>query len=178
MLLRLHDRPSGQPFRDRVDERDLSSFIGDDDGIANARQRRLEFFASANVSHDLGSADDFAFAVLQGRDGERYVDPSPILRETYCVEVIDALTAPQLLQEVLLLLVELGWDDRQDGLTDDLGLGVPEEAFRGLIPGGDPAVDPLADDRIVGVPISLQIRSPDPPGGSLTTGSAREGGWR
>src|SRR6185437_8993247 len=114
------------------------------------KQAPLELFAPANVPHDLRGAHDFAFVILQGRDGERHLDPSPILREPYCVEVIDALTAPQLLQEALLLLVELGRDDRQDGFTDDLALGVPEESFRGRIPRGNPAVDALADDGIVG----------------------------
>jgi hypothetical protein len=64
--------------------------------------------------------------------------------------VIDAFVAPQLRENPLLFLVQLGRDDAGDRLADHLARFVAEQALGGGVPRGDHAVDGLADDRVVG----------------------------
>jgi hypothetical protein len=65
-------------------------------------------------------------------------------------EVIDLLTARQLLQDLALLVEALGRDDDRNRLADRLRHGVAEDTLCGCIPRRDDASHRLAHDRVIG----------------------------
>ena len=54
---------------------------------------RLATLALGNVAGDFRRADDFAFRILDRRNGQRNIDPASVLAHTNGFIVLDALTA-------------------------------------------------------------------------------------
>ena len=73
-----------------------------------------------------------------------------ILGHTNGLEVVDALTPPDLREHLVFLRPSLGRNDQRDVLTDRL-LGRPAEQSLGRrVPRADDAVERFADDDVVG----------------------------
>src|SRR5262249_57386184 len=93
-----------------------------------------------DVASDLGRADNTAFAITNGGDGQRNVDPPAVLPNSNRFIVIDALATPQPSKDLGLLVDALGWDEQGNGLADHLLHGVAEDALGPLVPGHHDAV--------------------------------------
>lgn len=64
--------------------------------------------------------------------------------------MLEALSTPELGEDLLLLVVQFRRNDPRDRLADHLLWRVAEDAGRPGVPRGDPPLQGLADDRIVG----------------------------
>ena len=104
----------------------------------------------ADVTRHLGSADDTARGISDRRDGDRHVEESTILGNSYGLEVIDTLTSPDAREHPILFGSPIGGNDQRD-VSSDRFLGRPSKnSLRRRIPGRDDAVEGLADDDVVG----------------------------
>ncbi len=68
---------------------------------------RLAALALGNVADDFRRADDFAFRVLDGRNGQRNIDRASMLARTNCLIVLDALTTSDTFENRGLLLMPI-----------------------------------------------------------------------
>jgi hypothetical protein len=103
-----------------------------------------------DVACDLGRANDAAFRILDRGHGERDVDSGAVLATSDGLKVINPLASSDARQDFAFLAPQLGRDQQRDRLADHLGRRIAEDAFGAFIPGGDDAVEVLADDGIVG----------------------------
>ena len=60
-----------------------------------------------------------------------------VLAPAFGLEMLDALTAPDAVENVDLLVQAFGWNEYRDRLADDLGFGVPKQSLRSLVPARD-----------------------------------------
>ncbi len=74
----------------------------------------------------------------------------PVLPLPDRLEVRDRLAGPDARQDHVFFGLPIGGNDHADRLADGFGGGVAEHAFGRAVPGGDDAVQILADDGIVG----------------------------
>ena len=113
----------------------------------------LEFLfdpsAIRDVPGDLRRADDRARGVADRRDGQRDRDERAVLAPANGVEVVDALAAPDVRQDHVLFAKAIGRDQHGDRLTDRPRRPCTEQLFCAAVPGGDDAVEILADDGVV-----------------------------
>ena len=110
----------------------------------------LEPLALGDVARDLGGADDRPELVAQWRHGERDIDHAPVLGHPDGLVMVDHLAPAQPRQDLALLVMQLGRDDAGDRLADHLVRRIAENAGRTGVPRGDPALQRLADDGVVG----------------------------
>ena len=103
-----------------------------------------------DVAGDLGRSHHLSRAVVERRDRDREVDPAAVLGDPHRLEMVDPLAAAELREDLVLLGVKLGRDEAQDRRADHLIGPVAEDPGRAGIPRGDPALEVLADDRVVG----------------------------
>ncbi len=135
--------------RDRLHgaERVLDAVL---DLVEQKLARLLGALAVRDVACDLGGADDLAFHVADRRNGQRDVHIAAVLALAHRLVVVDAVAAPDALQDAGLLVQPLRRDQDDDGPADDLLRPVPEQPLCARVPAGDHAVQVLADDRVVG----------------------------
>ena len=143
-LHRVADRR--QPVPQLVSQ-DREELVLDPVGLAEHLARA---FLERDVARDLRGADHAAAAIVDRRDRERDVDAPAVLREPHGLEVTDALARAQPRQDHLLLARALRRNDHEDRLADRLVGGIAEQPLGALVPGEDPTVQRLADDRVVG----------------------------
>jgi hypothetical protein len=105
--------------------------------------------AIRDITGDLRGADDASGRVLDGPDGERDADCSPVLCHAGRLEMVDDLAALDPGKNLRFLASALLGDDAHDGLADHLGRRVAEHPLGGRVPRGDDPVQRLADDCIV-----------------------------
>ena len=89
----------------------------------------------------------------RSRTGEmvtEIVDARAVLAQALDIEMVDALAAAQAAEDVALLVAQLRRHDQVDRLADRLFRGPSEQPLRALVPGGDDAVERLADDGVFG----------------------------
>ena len=104
----------------------------------------------ADIAANLGSADHFCRLIAQWRNGERDVDPPPILGDADRLIVLDALAAPKPSEDVLLFPVQFRRDNPGDRLPYHFVGLVSENCGRTGIPRRDDAIQGLADDGVIG----------------------------
>jgi hypothetical protein len=105
--------------------------------------------ALRDIACDLRGSDDRSIGGPDWRYRERDGDAPAVLGDANGVEVIDALAAPQLIQDLLLFGVELGRYDDRDRFANHLARLIAEDACGAAVPREDAAFERLADDRIV-----------------------------
>ena len=110
----------------------------------------LEPLALGDVARHLGGADDRPEPVAQWRYGERDIDHAPVLGHPDGLVMVDHLAPAQPRQDLALLVMQLGRDEAGDRLADHLVRRIAENAGRTGVPRGDPALQRLADDGVVG----------------------------
>src|ERR1700751_5035280 len=71
---------------------------------------RLAPFVLSYVASDFRCADDFASSVSDRRNGQRNVNQTPMLSLPNGFKVLDALAAPDSLNDTFFLLLVIGWD--------------------------------------------------------------------
>src|SRR5262249_24167005 len=106
------------------------------------QQGSLLFQASslADVACHLRGADDTAQGIFDRRHGDRHVEESTILGDSYGLEVIDALTSPDARQHPILFCSPIVGNDQRD-VSSDRFLGRPAKgSLRRSIPGRNDAV--------------------------------------
>src|SRR5215475_1011856 len=109
---------------------------------------RLSISASWRASWSCLS--NTARGISDRRDGDRHVEESTILGNSYGLEVIDTLTSPDAREHPILFGSPIGGNDQRD-VSSDRFLGRPSKgSLRRWIPGCDDAVAGLADDDVVG----------------------------
>jgi hypothetical protein len=122
-------------------------------GIPRDRQEPLPFLlrslAIADVPGDLGGADDGAVLRLDRRDRQRHRHERAVSAAADGLVVFDPFAASDAGQDLVFLLLPVVGDDATNGLADHLRFRKAEHPLGGRIPGGDDAVQILADDGIV-----------------------------
>ena len=103
-----------------------------------------------DVVRDFRRADDAPARVLDRRDGERHVDECAVLPPPHGFVRGDHLAAFHPPEDLGFLVFALGRNEDRDRLPDHLRRGVAEHPLRAFVPGGDDALERLADDRVVG----------------------------
>src|SRR5262249_40850951 len=76
-------------------------------------------------------------------------DPPAVLGNPYGLIMTDALATTQPRDDLNLFVMQFGRDEAHDRLADHLARPVAEDVGRTGIPRGDPAIEGLADDRVV-----------------------------
>ena len=78
---------------------------------------RLVTLALGNVAGDFRRADDFAFRILDRRNGQRNIDRLPSLRYSNGFIVLDALAAPDTFENLGLLVMPVRRNQNRDRLA-------------------------------------------------------------
>src|SRR5271155_1885710 len=112
---------------------------------------RLAPFLLSYVASDFRCADDSSLSISDRRNGQGNINQLPILALPNGFIVFDALAAPDSLQDRLLLVLAIGWDQNRNRLADDFLRKVAENALRAAVPTRDGAIEVLADDGVVAV---------------------------
>src|SRR6516165_3399681 len=150
---RIHDRIQGR-FIDVLDGLSAIKAIGEAIQrhllVGASRDNRLSALARCDVAGDFRGADDSATFVAHRGNGERYVDQTAVLAAPNGLVVLNALAAPDTLQDLRFFAFEMMRDDRGDRFTDHFFRGISEQMLGARIPADDGALEILADDRIVG----------------------------
>ena len=100
-------------------------------------QQPLQFFgalALRDVAGNLRRPDDCAPFVVKRRNGEGYVEPAAVFRNTNRFVVLDALASSEPRKNLPLLLVQFRRNDARDRLSDHLARIKAEHAVRAGIP--------------------------------------------
>ena len=122
-------------------------------GALFPRQERLAFRlnspALGDVARDLRGADDVPRGTLDGRDGQRDVDPPTILCPPHRLEMVDDFAPADAGEHAVLLRAAVVRDDEHDVTADRFRGGVAEDPLCSRIPRHDDPVERLAHDRIV-----------------------------
>ena len=143
-----------EPFGLRVDENDVFVAVDDDNGIGSGFKEITEPVLGAlvcpDVARDRRSADDRAFAVANGRLGERDRDEAPVLFHAAAFVILDPLSLSNPLQDRRVLIPVILGDEGGERLPHDLLRGVPVESLRGPIPARHDVIEVAADDCVVG----------------------------
>ena len=87
--------------------------------------------------------------IANRRDRQRDRDQRAVLAPPNRVEVLDAFAAANAPEHHVLFGKAIRRDQHRDRLPDGLVGGVAEQLLGAAIPGGDDAVEILADDRVV-----------------------------
>src|ERR1700722_8671811 len=103
----------------------------------------------AEVAGDLGDADDSAFVVTNRRDGQHHGDERALLALAFRFDVIDPLALVDAFEDRDFFSDAVRWNDQGDGMADDFGGRITEHALGGVVPGGDDAVEVLANNSVV-----------------------------
>src|SRR5580700_318796 len=107
-------------------------------------------FARGDVAGNLRGADDGAVRVPDRRDAERNRNAAAVFALPDGLVVIEAVAAPDALDDPRLLVLQLLRNQDGDRLADDVFGGVAEQALGGAVPADDDAVEVLADDGVAG----------------------------
>jgi hypothetical protein len=119
------------------------------DAAAALAQLFLGLLTLRDVPCDLGRADDLALRVPDRRYRDRDRDPPPVLGDAGGLEMVDALSRADPLDDPGFLVVQFRRDDRGDVLADDLRGQVAENPGGTAVPRLDDAVQGLADDGVI-----------------------------
>ncbi len=104
----------------------------------------------ADVTRDLGSADDVPRTVPDRRDRDRQVQPPAVLGQAHGLEWQDGLAVEDVGEDVHLFFAPIRRNEHLHRLAENLFRGVSEQVAGSPVPRRDPAVERLADDRVVG----------------------------
>jgi hypothetical protein len=149
-------RVAEHAFRRRIPRRDRAvQVLGDDrivgrldDGDEPATGRG-GLRAVRDVTGDFRRADHPARIIVNRRDGQRDRNQRPVLALADGVEVRDPFARSNAPEDHVLLGLPIGRNDHANRLADRFRCGVAKHAFSRTIPGGDDAVQVLADDRVI-----------------------------
>src|SRR3954451_12920074 len=117
------------------------------DLLSQGPQRPIDF---GDVASGLGSADDFARGRPDRGDAQRNLDAVAVLVHARRFVLMDPLALADPVEDAADLGAPLLRDDEVDMPPDGLFRGIAEQALCGPVPGGDNAIERLADDGIVG----------------------------
>ncbi len=106
--------------------------------------------ALGDIAADHRRPCDAAVGVFDGRDRDRYVGQSSVLRPPHGLMVLDRLPSSDLLLDRGDLVVAVQRDDDRDRLSDGLCRRVPIEDLGTAVPGGDRPIERLRVDGILG----------------------------
>lgn len=111
----------------------------------------LNAAALGDVAGNLGSTDDDAGRIAEGRDGDRDKNASAVFADASGFEVTtNGLASGNTAKNVGLFDDAAGRQEHMHGLTHRFGGGIAENALGTGIPTGDDTVESLADDSVVG----------------------------
>src|SRR6185369_2672819 len=106
-------------------------------------------FALGDIARHFRGADNIAGLVAYRRDGEGNVDAATVLGETHRFEMVHALATTDFADDGFLFILQIRRDETHNRPADNL-LGLVAENARGTgVPGNNPAIQVLADDRVV-----------------------------
>jgi hypothetical protein len=115
---------------------------------ARAREGLADARPLGDVSLDRGRTDDPARAVLDRRDRDRDGDARTILPQPNGLMILDVLAALHSGPQTLQLSGALGWDDHGEDPSCHFLAAVAIQPLRPGVPGHDPPLEALSDDRI------------------------------
>src|SRR5215468_11660388 len=104
----------------------------------------------SDIACDFRGGDDRSIGGADRRYGQRDGNTAAILGDADGVEVIDALAAPQLVQDLQFLRMQLRGHDDGDRLANHLVRLIAEDARGATVPRKDATFESLADDRVIG----------------------------
>jgi len=102
-----------------------------------------------NVSGYLGRTDDIAGEIADRGYRDRELQLSPVLGNAHRIEMINPLSALELVDDLDLFVLQSFGDDPEDGLANHFLGSVAKNALGAPIPGDNDAVEVLANDRII-----------------------------
>src|SRR5690242_2526939 len=92
-------------------------------------QSSFSFLLAGNVANNLGRSHDPSRFIMQRRDGQRNEDSFTALSESDGFKMTDSFTARDRLQNSLLVVMQLRWNDRCDRPSDHLFRRVAEDSL-------------------------------------------------
>src|SRR5207253_1106260 len=105
--------------------------------------------ALGDVPGDFCCADDLAFSILDGRNGQRNLDQTSIFALANGFIVIDTLTAPNARKNIGFLAAAIHWNQEYDRLADNFFCRIAEEPLCSWVPGFNDPIDVLTQDGII-----------------------------
>ncbi len=103
-----------------------------------------------NVTDDLGNAQNFAARRLDGRQGERNVDPLPVLLHPHGLVLLHPPTIPDPLKKLYNLIGQVRRGQHRYIITQNFGVRVAIDSLRAVVPAQDRAIQRHPDDPVVG----------------------------
>jgi hypothetical protein len=103
-----------------------------------------------HVADDFRCAGDTPACVPDRSDGDRTIDEPALLRPANRFEMIDAFTAPQLVQDDVLVAHPVVRGQPVNRRSHDLVGAKTEDILRPVIPAGHDPVQVVADNRVGG----------------------------
>jgi hypothetical protein len=149
-------RIAENPLRRAVPGGDVAVEILADDGVIRRFNDGAEIGADAfslleagDVAQDFRGADQRAGIVLDGRRGDGDIQHPPVFGAAHGFETAYAFFLPQELARFVFLMQAVWRDEEADMLAHRFRARVAKDTFRRRAPGGDVAVEILADDRVI-----------------------------
>ena len=102
-----------------------------------------------DVADDLRGADDGSRCIPDGRDRQGDIEPPAILRDANSLEMIDALAAPQLCENLVFFRLALRWNQDTHRPSHQLLGSVAEQPLRSAVAGLNDPVEVLRNDGVV-----------------------------
>ncbi|HEX3666817.1 MAG TPA: hypothetical protein VHU23_16450 [Rhizomicrobium sp.] len=111
-------------------------------------KQSLGLFLFGNVTRNFCGPYDLAVLIFDWRNRQRNIYQLAVFGLTYRFEMFHPLAASDLAEDVLLFMVPLARNKRQDRLAYNLVGSVTEKTFRSFVPALDNAVRILADNGV------------------------------
>src|SRR5450631_152098 len=103
----------------------------------------------ANVTRDSSRSDDCSHSVFDGRNGERNVERTAVFGDPNGLETREPLSSPDAVKNSRHLVLPISRQKERYWFSDGLVCTVSIQRFGGFVPGGDRAIERLADNGIV-----------------------------
>ncbi len=150
-----------EPLGRRIEGSDAATLVDNDEGVgrriddrAQARLARSQLALGAlqlrDVAGDLRCPDDPSARIADRRNGDEDIDLRAVLATPHRLVMIDALSARDLGNDLVLFAHPVGRKEDGERTTEHLLGGVAEDCFRRPVPARHGAVQGLADDGVAG----------------------------
>lgn len=110
---------------------------------------RLELLLLRDIAPDLGCSDDAPRPIPHRRNRKRHIDDSSIFPTALGFVVFDRFAVPDLPEDLVHVLDQLGWHEHRHMLADHFLGPVAENPLGAPIPTSDDAIQILGNNDVV-----------------------------
>ena len=140
----------GGELAERAEARDLRQLLFQHrEPRLRPAQRLVGAMRRGDVARHLRGPDQRARRVVDRGDGEGHAEQIAVLAPPPGLVMLDPRARADALEHAGHVVLVAGRRQNGDGPAQHLGFGVAEQALRGRIPAGHPAIQRGADDRVV-----------------------------